>query len=61
MNYDNYIKQSLYYRMLPVYESDIPFIYQLICEMNQTETALDSFPGLNMERPITIVDKELMV
>ncbi|WP_164214937.1 hypothetical protein [Virgibacillus sp. YIM 98842] len=60
MNYEGYIRQSLYLRELPAYQADIPIIHKLFCEMNQSAAYLHAFPNLNMETPITIVDKELM-
>lgn len=61
MNNENYLSQSLYLRGLPVYPSDLPFIHQVLYEMDQAGIALHAFPALNMETPITIVDQELML
>lgn len=58
---EDFIRKSLYLQGLPVYEADIPYIYQLLYTINQAEGALHAFPDLNLETPITIVDKELML
>jgi hypothetical protein len=56
----NFIRQGLHLQDLPVYEADIPFIQQIRFTIKQAEAALPYFPDLNMEVPITIVDKELL-
>jgi hypothetical protein len=61
MNEKDYIIQSLYHQMLPVYEAEIPFIYELLQELREAGKVLNEFPDLNMETPITIVDRDLMV
>lgn len=54
------IKQNLSYQGLPVKEDDIPFIQQTLKALNEAKAVLPHFPDLNMEVPITIVDKEEM-
>ncbi|WP_100011152.1 hypothetical protein [Lentibacillus sediminis] len=60
MVYAHYIRQGLYNQGLPVYETDIPFIQNILYTVEQAESSLGAFPYLNQEVPITVVDKELM-
>lgn len=57
MNFENLIKQGLHVQGLPIYEPDIPYIHQILYTINQAETSISSFPSLNKEVPITVVDK----
>lgn len=57
----NFIRQGLQMQGLPVYEADIPYIQQIRYTMYQAQTSLHVFPHLNMEIPMTIVDKELLL
>jgi len=57
----NFIRQGLHLQGLPIYEADIPYIQNLLCTINQAGTSLHAFPHLNMEVPITVADKELML
>ncbi|MCT1903038.1 hypothetical protein [Oceanobacillus sojae] len=56
----NFIRQGLHLQGLPFCETDIPYILQIRCTMTLSQNALSAFPYLNMETPITIVDKELL-
>lgn len=56
----NVIRQGLHLHGLPICETDIPYIQQIRCTMKLSQHALSAFPYLNMEVPITIVDKELL-
>ncbi|GAA0488728.1 hypothetical protein GCM10008986_13150 [Salinibacillus aidingensis] len=55
-----FIRQGLYVQGLPVYTTDIPYIQNLLLTMNQAQTSLHVFPHLNMEVPVTVVDKEVI-
>ncbi|WP_080875220.1 hypothetical protein [Oceanobacillus timonensis] len=57
----NFIRQGLHLQGLPFYETDIPYIQQIRYTMYQAQTSFHAFPHLNMEIPITIVDKELLL
>jgi len=61
MDTATYIKNGLHLQRLPVYESDIAYIQNILYTMKQTEVSLHAFPHLNMEEPITVVDKRLML
>ncbi|MEW9674692.1 hypothetical protein ABRT01_00630 [Lentibacillus sp. L22] len=61
MDYVNFLKQRLYLQGIPVYENDITHIHNIIYTINQAQSSLRTFPHLNQEVPITIVDKELML
>ncbi|WP_077618632.1 hypothetical protein [Bacillus sinesaloumensis] len=60
MNNSNFIKQSLYFQGLPIYETDIPHIQRILFTVNQAQRSLYAFPNLNSKVPITIVDKRLL-
>ncbi|MFD1851437.1 hypothetical protein [Oceanobacillus bengalensis] len=60
MNYEDFIRKSLSLQALPVYKTDIPYIHQILYTMNQAERQLQAFPRLNLEIPITIVDKKVL-
>jgi hypothetical protein len=61
MKEEAFIRYSLYLQKLPVYNSEIPLIQHLLCTIKQAENTIHLFPDLNLEDPITIVDKELML
>lgn len=54
------IKKGLRVQGLPVYETDIPYIENILYTMKKAETSLQAFPHLNIEVPITVADKEKM-
>ncbi|RKQ28180.1 hypothetical protein [Oceanobacillus halophilus] len=56
----NFIKQGLYVQNLPIYEADIPYIQDMLHTIQQAQLALEAFPHLHDEVPITIVDKGLI-
>lgn len=60
MNDANFIKQFLHLQGLPAYHTDIPFIQNILYTMKQAQVSLQPFTYLNIEVPITVVDKELM-
>lgn len=60
MNNTEFIKNGLYIQHLPVIESDIPYIKDILGTVEQSQMALQSFPYLSLEVPITIVDKRLL-
>lgn len=60
MNGTNDIKQNLLSQALPFHETDIPYIHQILYTIDEAQIALDQFPQLNEEVPITVVDKRLM-
>jgi hypothetical protein len=60
MNEEDFIRQSLYLQNLPVHDYEIPFIQHLLHSLNYAGNAIHAYPDLNLEDPITIVDKELM-
>lgn len=60
MDNDAFIKKGLHLQRLPIYESDISYIQNILCMMKQTEASLHAFPYLNMEVSVTVVDKGLM-
>lgn len=57
----NFIKRGLARQGLPFYEADLPYISQILDTINQAKAPLQTFPLLNEETPITIVDKELLL
>lgn len=57
MNDANFIKQFLDLQGLPIYETDIPYIQNILYTMKQAQGSLQAFPHLNLEVPITVVDK----
>ena len=57
----NFIRYGLHLQGLPDYENDISYIYNILCTMKQAQISLYAFPYLNMEIPITIVDKDLLL
>ncbi|MBP1970477.1 hypothetical protein J2Z83_002598 [Virgibacillus natechei] len=61
MDYASFLRQSLYLQGLPIYEADLPYIHHILYTINEAEAPLKAFPELNVEVPITIVDKELML
>lgn len=61
MNDIYFIKQALNLQGLPIYETDIQHIHNILCTINQAQASLKEFPDLNMYVPITIVDKRLML
>lgn len=61
MNVINFIREGLYYQGIPVYETDIPSIYNILATINQSQAALHAFPDLYKEIPLTIFDKGLLV
>lgn len=61
MNSQIFIVQGLYLQGLPMYEIDLPYIRDILYNINQAEMATTAFPYLNEEIPITIVDKGLML
>lgn len=61
MDVANFIKQGLYFHGYPIYETDIPYIQQLITTINLAQTSTNVFPHLNEEVPITIVDKGMIL
>ncbi|MCC3358291.1 hypothetical protein [Bacillus sp. REN16] len=60
MNTSNFIKQSLYFQGLPIYDTDISHIQMILFTVNQAQRSLNTFPNLNAKVPITIVDKRLL-
>ena len=60
MDNATFIKNGLHLQGLPVYEADIPYIRNILYTMNQAQVALHASPYLNMEVPITVVDKRLL-
>lgn len=56
----HFIRHGLYAQGFPVYETDIPFIQNILYTVEQAERSLGAFPYLNQEVPITVVDKESM-
>ncbi|MFB4472614.1 hypothetical protein ACDI16_06630 [Oceanobacillus caeni] len=62
MNDINFIKQSLYLQGLPIYETDIQHIQNILFTINQAQNNLKKIsPNLNKTVPITVVDKRLML
>lgn len=61
MNDANFIKQSLHLQGLPIYKTDIPYIQNILYTMNEAQGSLQIFPYLNLEVPITVIDKKLML
>lgn len=60
MNDIELIKQNLHEQSLPVYEIEIPYIQNTLFLIKQAKAPLKTFPYLNTEVPITVVDKELL-
>lgn len=60
MQSEVFIKQGLRQQGLPIYEIDLPYIRDILNNINQAELAAAAFPYLNEEIPITIVDKGVM-
>lgn len=60
MNDAAFIKQGLYLQGLPICESDIPHIQNILFTIHSARRSLKAFPNLNQTVPITVVDKELM-
>lgn len=60
MIHESYVRQGLYLQGLPVYETDIPFILQILSTIHEAEIQLQAFPNVNTETPITIVDKAVL-
>lgn len=59
--YDSHlIRERLYLQGIPTYEADIPYIQLLLHTVTQAQLALNQFPNLNQETPITIFDKGLI-
>lgn len=56
----NNIRENLRSQRLRVYETDLPFIQGILLTMEQAQKPLQALPNLNMEVPITVVDKDLM-
>lgn len=61
MHKDHFIRLGLYAQSLPIYETDIPYIQNILSTIEQSEDSLNTFPYLNQEVPITIIDKELLL
>lgn len=61
MNSEIFIKQGLHLQGLPIYEIDVPYIRDILYNINKAEIATTAFPYLNEEVPITVVDKGLML
>ncbi|GEL77927.1 hypothetical protein [Tenuibacillus multivorans] len=61
MNRTDLIKQGLFLKGLPIYETDIQHIQNIHFTINQAQTPLNAFPNLNKTVPITVVDKRLML
>ncbi|MBY0095723.1 hypothetical protein [Mesobacillus maritimus] len=59
MEVQEYIRYSLALQGIDVYESDLPYIHNLLFTMNQAQVPLQAFP-LNKEVPITVVDKGML-
>jgi hypothetical protein len=57
---EQWIRMTLKERGLPAFDKDLPYIRQLLQTVNRAEQAADRAPYLNMEVPITVVDKELL-
>lgn len=60
MDYENYLRQGLHLQGIPLREEDLPYIGSILSTINQAEAALEAFPYLNQETPVTIFDKELL-
>lgn len=58
MDNATFIRKDLHLQGLPVYETDIPHIQNILYKMAQA--SLQVFPYLNTEVPITVVDKGLL-
>ncbi|MCM3739476.1 hypothetical protein M3210_04255 [Oceanobacillus luteolus] len=54
------IKNNLQAQGFPVIESDLVFIKDILLTVQKAEQPLANAPYLNMEVPITVVDKELL-
>ncbi|SHG23396.1 hypothetical protein [Ornithinibacillus halophilus] len=54
------IRNGLQVQKFPVYQTDIPYIQQIMYVMYHSKEPLDKFPHLNMTIPVTIVDKGLL-
>ena len=61
MNDPYLIKHELCAQGLPVYEGDIPYIDNILTTINQSQASLQAFPDVNNEKPITVVDRRLML
>lgn len=57
MNDTSFIKQFLDLHGLPIYETNIPYIQNILYTMKQAQGSPQAFPHLNLEVPITVVDK----
>ncbi|UOE94647.1 hypothetical protein [Alkalihalobacillus sp. LMS39] len=54
------IKQGLHLHCIPVIESDLKYIHNVLQTINQAQTSLDDFPMLHEKAPITVVDPEVI-
>ncbi|GAB2574077.1 hypothetical protein [Gracilibacillus alcaliphilus] len=57
----NVVKQSLHVQGLPIFETDIPYIQNICYTINQAQLSIHALPHLNMETPITVLDKGLIL
>ncbi|MBU9723543.1 MULTISPECIES: hypothetical protein [Bacillaceae] len=57
---DKHLKQTLYLHGVPVIESDIPFIHEIVKTYHQAQTTLQFDLEEREEPPITIVDPEVI-
>lgn len=57
MNYEAYIKNGLKAQDIPTTNEDIPYIEELLTNVNQEQKNLKEFSDLDEELPFTTIDK----
>ncbi|WP_026673925.1 hypothetical protein [Alkalihalobacterium bogoriense] len=54
------IKQGLHLHCIPVVETDLLYIHNVLQTINQAQTSFDDHPMLHEKAPITVVDPEVI-